>query len=293
MYELTPILTTIATASASIVAILGGFIASKLIAISSERNEAINRLSEIDEEIVFRQAEVSVLSEEVNEEDALDFILSHIKELFGATDVAVVYDAETLPNIELNALTPYWDKGVAIAKDFYEKYTNDDSTVNEDGIPSDLAAKYKRDSFGYTICEELARFIKREYSSSNGLFSASRIIEVMEPPRIRGAWYFKSQSELQAHSAAIGLLRLQKRQLEARKMALNRPEGMIAGLWVFGLFALICVIAPIMLTPFATENYSCYLTIKLIAIGLFTAGMLAIFIFLVSLMRWKNAKKED
>lgn len=56
-YDLTAVLTTIAAASASIVAILGGFIASKLIAISSERSAALDRLKQVNEELNFRVSE--------------------------------------------------------------------------------------------------------------------------------------------------------------------------------------------------------------------------------------------
>lgn len=48
MYDLKTVLTTIAACSASIVAILGGFIASKLIAINAERDEVNTRISELD-----------------------------------------------------------------------------------------------------------------------------------------------------------------------------------------------------------------------------------------------------
>ena len=51
LYELTSFLTTIAAASASIVAILGGYIASKLISLDSERNENIDRIKEIKEAV--------------------------------------------------------------------------------------------------------------------------------------------------------------------------------------------------------------------------------------------------
>ena len=53
MYELTTVLTTIAACSASIVAILGGLIASKLITLNTERDEVNARITELDEEIDF------------------------------------------------------------------------------------------------------------------------------------------------------------------------------------------------------------------------------------------------
>ena len=61
MYDLTTVLTTIAACSASIVAILGGFIASKLITINAERDEVNTRIAELDEEIDFFTEERDML----------------------------------------------------------------------------------------------------------------------------------------------------------------------------------------------------------------------------------------
>ena len=49
--ELSAFLTTIAGSSASFVAILGGFVASKLITINGERDAVDNRLNELRSEI--------------------------------------------------------------------------------------------------------------------------------------------------------------------------------------------------------------------------------------------------
>lgn len=57
MYDLTSVLTTIAACSASIVAIIGGFIASRLISINADRDEVNTRLSETEEELSLHQEE--------------------------------------------------------------------------------------------------------------------------------------------------------------------------------------------------------------------------------------------
>ena len=51
IYDLTTLLTTIASISASFVAILGGFIASKLISISENRSSTLDKLRSRDKEI--------------------------------------------------------------------------------------------------------------------------------------------------------------------------------------------------------------------------------------------------
>ena len=107
IYDLTTLLSTIAATSASFVAILGGFIASKLISISSDRNGVIKRLQDIDEEISYRNAVLNNAREQNNQEDALYFILDNIEALIDDNELERVYDEEK-PNIELYDLAPFW-----------------------------------------------------------------------------------------------------------------------------------------------------------------------------------------
>ena len=113
-YDLTTVLTTIAAASASIVAILGGFIASKLIAISSERSAALERLKQIDEELAFHVSERDKFQAENDEDDALDFIRDAIDDLYNDIPLETVYSNVDHPRIPMETLKPYWDRAVTL-----------------------------------------------------------------------------------------------------------------------------------------------------------------------------------
>lgn len=65
MYELTPLLTTVAGCSATIIAIIGGFMVRKLIAMSTERHEISSRLAEMDEEIRYKTGRTAQLDEQL------------------------------------------------------------------------------------------------------------------------------------------------------------------------------------------------------------------------------------
>ena len=73
-YDLTAFLTTVAASSASIVAILGGFIASKLITISGERDALLVKLNSIEEELRYKSAELDNRRKENDICDAISFI---------------------------------------------------------------------------------------------------------------------------------------------------------------------------------------------------------------------------
>ena len=85
IYDLTTLLTTIASISASFVAILGGFIASKLISISENRSSTLDKLRSLDKEISVKISLKESLQDENNESDALDFIDANFRLLVMAT----------------------------------------------------------------------------------------------------------------------------------------------------------------------------------------------------------------
>ena len=100
-YDLTAVLTTIAAASASIVAILGGFIASKLIAISSERSAVLDHLKQINKELEFHVSERDKIQAENDEDDALDFIRDAIDDLYADNSLENVYLNVDHPGISM------------------------------------------------------------------------------------------------------------------------------------------------------------------------------------------------
>ena len=93
-YDLTALLTTVAASSASFVAILGGFIASKLISISGERDAVLSKLNEIDEQKKFKEAELTKLRSKLKEQAALAFIKTNIQALVERKNAEEVFQVK-------------------------------------------------------------------------------------------------------------------------------------------------------------------------------------------------------
>ena len=234
MYDLTSFLTTIAAASASFVAILGGFIASKLISIDSERNENIDRIKEIDEEIEHRTENMNARQQEIDEDDATGFIFDNFGYFMSCQSLKSVYTNSEHPNISFDALLPFWKKANEILKRFKEKrYSGEE--VNGDDVPVELANDYRNDDFSYAICEKIASYYKKQSRSSSNTPFAIPIMDY-EPPRLIGAWSGKNVEIIREEENAIKWLELQKKQCEARRSSLKRPKGMLLGLVIFALF---------------------------------------------------------
>lgn len=296
-YDLTAVLTTIAAASASIVAILGGFIASKMIAISSERSAALDRLKQIDEELNFRVSERDKIQVENDEDDALDFIRDAVDDLYVGNSLENVYSAEDHPYISIEALKPYWDRAVTLKEKFREQVEKRD-TLNDDYIPESLLLAVKEDDFGYEVLLALGKKLKKRIcaaerardKASNPFGFVAPDISDLETPVATGSGYAyqKNCEAIQEHGSAIALLELQKKQCNEQIQMLKKPRGMKLGLVIFALFAAVCIIAPLVASPFSTESYKDFVIAKAVFLGLFGVGLASIFGYLVYLLKWND-----
>lgn len=300
-YDLTAVLTTIAAASASIVAILGGFIASKLIAISGERSAALNRLKQIDEELEFRVSERDKIQTEIDEDDALDFIRNAVDDLYGGNDLESTYSNVSHPNIEIDLLEPYWDRAVALKKEFIRKFYEHDA-LTDDYIPESLLATVKDDDFGYEVLLALGKKKEeKDLALAREAARAKNPLGIAMPDMSECAVdissiadnsysYRKKCDAIQEQDSAISLLELQKKQCNEQIQALQKPRGMRLGLAIFALFTASCIIAPLIASPFTTESHRAFVIIKTAFLGLLGIGLVSIFGYLIYLLKWNKGR---
>lgn len=287
MYDLTTVLTTIAACSASIVAILGGFIASKLIAINAERDEASTRISELDEEIAFFTEERDMLQEQLDEDDALDFVRENIVSIIDQRSLDDVYKEEDRPRLDKEVLQPYWIRAEQIFSQLYsilKKQTDRDYAENEDGVPIEAAKAITQD-FEYAVCKKICEYIEDQ---SSPLAALRRGLDATIQT---GKWYADTQEKVISADNKITYLMLQKKQQETRFKALKKPKGMKLGLALFAIFSAVNIVCPLNLSPYVTENYQCYLQTKIFAVSVFAVGLALIMLYLVYLLHWSNEKK--
>lgn len=298
-YDLTTVLTTIAAASASIVAILGGFIASKLIAISSERSAAWDRLRQINEELEFHIAERDKIQAKNDESDALDFIQTAIDDLWAGNSLENVYSNVDHPDISIECLKPYWDRAVILKEQFQEQVKKQ-GQLNGDYIPTSLIFTVREDNFGYEILRALGKKLKKRIrAAERAREKASNPFGLVTPDigdyefdtsSVSGGGYayHKNCEAIQEESAAIALLELQEKQCTEQIQALKKPRGMKSGLVIFALFTVFCIIVPLAFSPFSVNSYLAFIITKIVFLILFSVGLLAIFSYLTYLLKWDD-----
>lgn len=63
---------------------------------------------------------------------------------------------------------------------------------------------------------------------------------------------------------------------------------MKSGLVIFALFTIFCIIVPLVFSPFSVNSYLAFIITKIVFLLLFSAGLLAIFTYLVYLLKWDD-----
>ena len=278
--ELTALLTTIASASASFVAILGGFIASKLIAVNGEREAVDSRLQELKYEIELKQQECDSLQEGITSDDALDFIRAHAANVADMDALSNVYEEDEQQLLEFDELEPYWDDALALAKRFHAECKKA-TEFNDDNIPCELAAEVKVTYFEYEVCRAIAEEV---FPSTLPLISSAMPT---------GAWYERDKQRIANLRIEIASLRIHEEQSKEQQKALKKPRGMKRGLAIFALFSLFNIIQPLVLSTIPLSTAAEYNVVRFISIAFLLIGLITTFWYLAWLLTWKPNAGEQ
>ena len=275
-------------AASSVVAILGGFIVSRLISINSSRISVIGKIKEIEEQQAFKQDELNRLQDGQKESAALDFISKNAASLLQRNELDAVYRDDIQQELLLEDLKPYWNRALNLLGELVNKAKNDSEHIylKENNLPKPYATKYSSDDFAYSVGEIIMKEIKKQsrdkfspYNFDVGISYSNNMLSTINDKRI-------SDLELE-----LKWLKYQRKQLLDEKQTLKKPKGMSAGLAIFAFIAVFCIIIPLLLSPLEVDDYCIFLWYKYSAIFAFTVGLLSIFLYLLMLLKWKNDQK--
>lgn len=257
--DISSLLLTIAGASASFVAILGGFIASKLISTNNDRDVAESNLNEIKYQKFLKIEERDMLRRCMDEEDSICFIYEHMAELTSGLELKDVYSNDEIYGVDFETLLQHWKKAQYYMDRFDECLQSENCKLNINMIPCALAEEYSDDPFVY------------EFLMMYSAWGFSDDVEEM-PSRQRADWYDKNKEQLLQANMQAAALDIQEQRYE---MDLNRartPKGMRTGLVIFVLFSVFNILIPLFLSvteiPETWTSTIAYCVICMLALGL-------------------------
>lgn len=284
---------SIAGCSATIIAIIGGFIASKLISISADRDNILDRIKEINDELSMKTKQHEDIIQRLNDDDALDFVRDNIEMLVDNRSIDVVYKPEEKPSLDYFTMEQYWKRALTLCKEIFNLEASQIEDVNSDKVPVDLAKKYTNE-FDYGVCKKVFRELNKlvRQRNRNPFDITTSLIDVDDivTPSMNH-WYHQKSDEADKLETRIDELKFEKIQYEEKKKQVKKPRGMKSGLLLFITFSILGVFFPLICVLVnGALNSMC---IAVVSLCLFGVCVLITFIYMALLLRWKNVDKED
>jgi len=299
--DLNILISTIITSTSALVAIIGGFLVSRVITLSGEKNAIIRRLREIDNELIAKKEMLDRVELILLEEDVDDFIADHAEEiLMRKKPIKEILEEDNSVDLTEDELKPYIEKLSAICENLVDMIarTGEDYTLpnNFDDFAKDNGIKVDERKDWYEIVYQiiLNNLPKQPSPSFFGRMNLFPSIEVPVFPKLGSSV-----------TAQIHHDRIKERnnlENEVRILAgIKKEQGKIlkdyskvSGLWE-GLAVLIyaCVAGiaiPSTLLPYQLNTYDDTATKHLLLI-LFLSELVVLFVYL-GLSIYKLTKKD-
>jgi len=290
------LLSTVVQSAAAFVAIVAGFIISRLLALSSERGGFQTRIRDIKLQINIKKENIEVLEKRLLTWDAEDFledsdVVDKIIESKGQISLADAMKLVTYLNRSEGELKPYWEDAIKVTKEafhlieenlteFLEEIENFEVLLKNLGI--DIS------SYRLKIYQQIFGIYLREYEKMQNPFGAmmSSIANIRMPD-------FRTANEANSYETLkrdIETLKRDKSALETQLSDLNtqlhqlgQPQGVTLGIIFLAYFSLVGIVIPVLLMPFATDQFT--LNHKWAIFLLFFSGLIFFFVYLFKLVR--------
>ncbi len=283
------LLSTCAQSAAALVAIIGGFIVSKLLGLSVERNSIKSKLRDIQIELDFK---VEVLSNNNKKlldidaeyfiDNALDDIVEKVENI-SLSELVRIHGSNGLTEEELK---PYYEHALQTVEQAYEFFTNiDDLLDNFDQFIKNCNKKF--DYYERKIYKHVYKYLKKLLRHRNNIYPTIDPDDIaLMNPNLRAAKYQVENQEYNEIMHTIDELEREcnwldrQKSIEENKLSsLQKPEAIIPGIIAFGYFSIVGIIYPICLLPMSSQEFT--YAQKWVIVSLFTSGFIAVFSYIL------------
>lgn len=305
------LLATCAQASASIIAIIGGFYVNRVMNLYSEKNIITRELNDVENKLKFRLHALSELDKKKLKMDQEAFFEKCEADIIKKASVAF-HNGEDTSKLEdyfdqyyiknndqerdYDELKPCFDNKVAIIRRAFLlfqanynnlKYINEnlDKFIIENNIEAEEYGIYK-DVFKATIQrnEKLPNKVLGSITYINKV--SSNIDKIKSIPKLQK--YEKLISRKEFLELETKFLEQEKEQLECKINCCEKPKGLVWAVLIFIYFSIVGIIFPMILMTKSAARFTD--TCKYTVIGLFISGIVLVFTYLIVSTRHINKK---
>jgi hypothetical protein len=305
MQDINWLLSTIVQSAAAFVAIVGGFVISRLLALSAEKGGLQNRIRDLDLQLKIKDQQIQPLQKRRLDWEAEYFlensdVLNVIMESEGNISLSDVMKRPVGDSYSEDALQPYWDEAIELTKRAFPLIKNHISELLD--YEGDLASRLKNlgldiSSYRLNLYEHIiGELMTRSRAKQNSFLPtlseafATQVTGAMDGGTVSAMSAIDENNRFrQLHRDIEKLemerdaLKTQVHDLKAQLQQLAQPEDVTPGLWILTYIAITGILIPIFIMPYPAEQFS--IIHKWFVAGVFLSGLV---LFIAYLFHLKN-----
>lgn len=292
------LITTIITSTAALTAIIGGFLVSRVITLSSEQNGINRKIRELTNEIDAKQDMLNEVTNYIIRDDAFNFIIDNVDDL-STSDLPLeeIHKNDQYKELSINQLEPFVKKFRSIYKELFALMKGSNTLPRDfnDFRKSLKAELSKPDILDYydLAYDNIFDSLSKDTSSSNIHFPQLGFLSIQGKVRTDSYYYHEQVKIKEQLESELVILNLQQKEQEKILSDFGKPVGVWSGLFVIIYSGIVGIACPVTLLPYPAQQYDDS-RVRVFLIALFLSELLVLFGYLILAMKklTKNDRKE-
>lgn len=284
--DLNILISTIMTSTAALVAIIGGFLVSRIITLSGEKNSLEKRIREVNEELDIKDTLLRTVKQVVEEEDIDDFVRYYAEDiLINKKTIEDILEEDEDINLEKDVLELTIVKIAEISKFILTKSMeigdNYELPVKFNDFIRNNCIKIENDRSWNELIYDLIYKHTRKQSSNNwgvDILNSAYSLQNIKPI-IQSQEYRSKVNKINNLEDDIKVLSALRKVEEDMLKGYGEVSGLWSGLLVLIYACIVGIIAPSFLLPYPMGYYDDVAT-KNLLLSLFISELLVLFMYL-------------
>lgn len=244
------LISTIVTSTAALIAIIGGFLVSRVITLSSEQNGIKRKLRELSNEINAKKDSLIQVTEYIISEDAFDFISDNVEELsVDELPLSEIHKNDRYTALTLEQLEPYIEKYHLIFNEIlmhmkeFELIPSDFDDFKKQ-LTTELSQKEKLDWYELAY-DFIYESLPKKKSNNPFHIDISSLTTVQNKVRPINHYYHNQIKIKEQLEKELVVLELQKIEQNKILMEYGKPSGVWSGLIVLIYSGIVGIAYPV------------------------------------------------
>ncbi|MEK4626558.1 hypothetical protein MKY06_30135 [Priestia sp. FSL P4-0332] len=278
--DLNGLINTIIASTAALVAIIGGFLVSRVLALSSERVAVERRFNEINNNLRIKEEMLKETVHYIFEEDLNDFFKDNCeKVLWGQIPLQEIVEEDEYTALTGEEIEPYVEEFKSLESELKLLIKNNSSNVTSDFEEfikeKEIRLPDKKLWYEFVYDAMYEKYVERE--NSNTLYTFGAGLNTL--PDVTAAQSYKDKvKERNNLQDELRFLKMQKTEQNKILQDYVKPKGLWGGLIVLVYACIVGIVYPSTLLPYPEKAYS--VTLKWVLLGLFFSQLAALFAYL-------------